>query len=84
MTPNDIEVLIHYHGSGTPHPRIEAKAVSASTKMLEQLNLIYGMTDGSFNTTERGKAYMQLLCCLPLPEKVWLDKDGKQIKIKDF
>ena len=81
MTPNDLEILIHFNCSGEPHPRRSAPAVKDSIKMLEMLNLIEGRTDESYNTTERGKCYMKLLCNLPLPEKVWLDKDGKEIKL---
>lgn len=83
MTPNDIEVLIHCHISPSPHPRIGMSAVAGAIKMLKHNGLIRnesGMDDMvCWRTTERGKAFLQVLCDTPLPTQAWVDQDGDVI-----
>ena len=79
MTPNDIEILIHYHVSPAPHPRISAPAVESATLMLQEHGLIH-LVDGSYRTTDRGSAHVQQLCELDFPRAAWVSAAGEVIK----
>ena len=83
MTPNDLEVLIHCHVSPTAHPRIDAPAVKEALDMLEKNGLIilHKGGDNIYSTTDKGNAFMQVLCSMPLPEQKWVDAFGKIIII---
>jgi len=82
MTPNEIEILIHCHVSSLPHPRADVPAVKEALDALVENDLIvqHSGTDGVYSTTDRGKAHMQVLCSMPLPEKIWVVPFGKNIK----
>ena len=76
MTPFEIEILLHYHVSTAPH-RVEHDIVPIwpvtrewffAEGLLEQFA---SMNGGSYRTTERGKAWIDYVCNLPLPEKSW-------------
>ena len=75
MTPNEIEVLIHYHTSRTAHPRLNAPAVQAAVRMFEQTG-IFEQDNGIYHTTDRGKALVQVLCNTPFPREAWVDENG--------
>jgi hypothetical protein len=82
MTPNDLEILIHFHVSPSKHPRADAPAVKDAIKCLQMMDLIAPLEEqGKYETTGRGKAHMKQLQCLPLPELKWVDKDQKEIKL---
>ena len=83
MTPNDLEILIHCHVSPTPHPRIDAPAVVQALDDLVECDLIikHKGCDGVYSTTDRGKAHIEVLCNMSLPEKKWIDPFGRIIKI---
>lgn len=75
-TPSDIEVMLHFYYSPERHPRESAPAVQ---------NAIVGfMNDGllrereglnqhgsRFETTGRGKAWVEMICATPYPEQAW-------------
>ena len=79
MTPNDIEILIHYHVSPEPHPRITAPAVESATLMLEENGLIQRI-DGIYRTTERGRAHVEQLCNLDFPRAAWVGANGEVLR----
>lgn len=79
MTPNDIDILLHYHVSPTDHPRLHAPAVKQSISMLIHEGLLYLADNNMYATTDRGFAHVRQLCNLPFPEKAWVGADGKVI-----
>jgi hypothetical protein len=79
MTPNEIEILIHYHVSPAPHPRIDALAVNEATRRMVDNGLIEQREDEGYHTTDRGRAHISQLCTLPWPVAVWADRDGLTI-----
>jgi hypothetical protein len=80
MTPNDIEILIHCHTTPLVHPRIDAPAVKESLEMMESHNLIYQeILEEYYLTTDKGKAYIAMLCNTPMPEQVWVDESNNVI-----
>lgn len=80
MTPNDIEVLIHYHVCPAPFPRIDAPAVIGAIKMLIENGLMVGaISNNSLGTTDKGAAHVRQLCNLPFPVESWADSQGQII-----
>ena len=76
LSPSDLEVLIHYHTSPTWHPRRDAPAVIAGTKMFLDCGMIQdkGLSpdaDWPYTTTEKGRAFIQALCRTPEPQANW-------------
>ena len=72
MTPNEIEILIHYHTTLSVHPRIDAQAVIGAIERLLKQGLIIRMHGQEYYTTTlRGKAHIQQLCNLTIPIHVW-------------
>lgn len=79
MTPNDIDILLHYYCSNTEHERIEAPAVRESIQdflregILRQREpeerSLYGAT---YTTTDRGQMLIRALCSVPYPEQRWV------------
>jgi hypothetical protein len=84
MTPNDIEILIHFHVSPTVHPRFDAGAVRDSIFMFVEngiLELINSEGNSHvYKTTKKGKALMSILCNTPFPQQAWVDSNGNVIQ----
>ena len=81
MTPNDIEILIHCYVCPRPHPRASAPGVVETLNEFVFLGLVEKYGNTMYRTTDRGKAYMEMLCTLPLPVQKWVDQSGKVINI---
>ena len=77
MSPNDIEVLIHYYGTRIVHPRLHAPAVREATDNFLAAGLIEGDPDSTdrdvYRTTSGGDKLIKMLCATPWPEKRWVD-----------
>ncbi len=72
--PSDIEVLLHYHVSPDPHPRIEAPAVADGIRRLKQLGLLEDRRrDNVYTTTDKGRVHIEQLCTMPLPVFKWVN-----------
>ena len=82
ITPNDLEILIHYFVSANPHPRETASAVSnAITRYINDGIFEINMTHRSgYEVTDKGKAWLKTILAVPYPKKVWVDRDGNVIK----
>ena len=65
-SPNNLEVLIHCHCSGSVHPRIDAPAVMDAIKILSAEGLII-QSDRHYVTTDKGKFYLDHLLSIPFP-----------------
>lgn len=78
MTPNAIEVLLHYHVSPAPHPRSYAPAVRDATVALLNNGLLeLAMGDGCYGTTLCGRLHVKQLCETAWPVSVFMGADGK-------
>lgn len=80
MTPNDIEVLMHYHASPDSHPRAHAPAVQASIRMFIAEGIL--KKEDSFRTTEKGEALVRMLCNTEMPQQAWVDSNGNIVWMK--
>lgn len=91
MTPNEIEILLHFHVSSTQHPRQDAPAVVDATAMMlrnaliERAGRIPGgsvpPTYGAWKTTERGAVLVAMLRETPLPVCQWVDpRTGQAVR----
>lgn len=80
-TPNNIEVLLHYHvHPSAPHPRILAPAVQDATQMLCAYKAIEpNKIDGGYTTTAKGEAWVKLLCNVAMPREAYIDENDNII-----
>lgn len=78
-TPNNINVLLHYHTKPTPHPRSDAPAVIEVTDMLHREGCIYD-EKGCWCTTDKGQAWVMALCNTEIPRELFLDAQGNVLK----
>lgn len=78
LTVNDIQVLLHFHVSPEPYPRANAPAVQDAIKMFLKEGMIVERDEQSglgmaYDTTIRGRAYVEMLKHTPFPVCVWMD-----------
>jgi DNA-binding PadR family transcriptional regulator len=81
MTPNDIEILIHYYVSPNPHPRIDAGAVKQAVQAFVK-DGIFIEADGDksgYSVTDKGKAWLATILNVPYPKKIWVDGRGNKV-----
>jgi hypothetical protein len=79
FTPNDIDVLLHYHSSPRPHPRVHAPAVQDTINMYLNDGILEEAGDPGeecYATTEKGKAFVKIVCSAEYPELKWVDSNG--------
>ena len=81
MTPNDIEVLIHFCTSHAKHPREDAPAVIEAIDSFYENGLIEPCKerDSGYQATERGMLHLNQLCKVPWPRKAWVDANNNII-----
>lgn len=77
MTPNDIDVLLHYHCSGKPHERLHAPAVQEAIQWFIEEDILCVNFQGQMRTTSRGRALVETLCNVEFPRRKWVDKDDR-------
>ena len=81
MTPSDIEVLLHYNANHGPHPRSHAPAVRDTIEKFIRYSIIEATSDkGELGLTPKGKAWLSLICNVPMPTPAWVDAQGNVIK----
>ena len=76
MTPLEIDILLHYYTRpgeyGQKDDNFNAPAVQSSFRRMESAELLEMVSpDLPYKITERGKAYIDAFCKLPLPEQYW-------------
>lgn len=78
-TPNNIEVLVHYHCVCSPHPRADAPAVKEATEQFLEEGLIEvdGIMENRYTTTLKGRFMMEMLCNTPFPVLKFCDPREK-------
>jgi hypothetical protein len=88
LTPNDIDVLLHYYVSPEPHPRHNSPAVQSTVDtfiedgILEEVNNEHHVTY-KIRTTDRGRKFVEMICETPYPEKRWIDPREEQNDSRD-
>lgn len=83
MTPNDIDVLLHYHVNPNPHPRIGAHAVRDSINWFVHEGIFKVLSGSLYATTDRGKALVIKLCSVDLPKLAWVDENNTVIIVEE-
>jgi hypothetical protein len=78
FSPNNIGVLLHYYTRGfTPHPRLDAPAVSEAVGMFLTLGCLRaGGSPGCYEVTARGKAWIEALLWVECPRVAFIDRNG--------
>lgn len=73
MTPLQIEMLLHFHCTPGPFPRMDAPACIEAVEGFLRDELVYPVdVSDCFVLSERGRAYVKLLCQMPLPVANWV------------
>jgi hypothetical protein len=79
-TPNDIEIILHYYCTSSPHERIDAPAVLESIEMFKHNEMLYDKQErGCYGLTNKGIAWVQMLQSLPFPRQIYVDQNNKEI-----
>ena len=80
MTPNDLDVLLHYYTTvDAPHERLQAPAVVDTISrflaygIFEEANKYFTPGSGLYKVTAKGKAWVQMILGTPYPEFRWVD-----------
>lgn len=77
MTPLQIDILLNYYTTPVEYGRADdnfgAPAVQEAINWMIGANLLENCKSelGSYRTTDRGKAYVDGLCNMPLPVQKW-------------
>jgi hypothetical protein len=83
MTPNDIEVLIHYATRCVEHPRSDAPAVIETTRKFIEQGIMTDILEKKCYekplVTEFGFAYLRLLCRIKPPKLAYIDENSREI-----
>lgn len=82
-SPRNIELLLHCHLCyGKPIPGLEQDEHGALREVVHDLVIIGAIEriEGyRYQTTPRGRAWVQALCNVPPPQSAWLDEAGRVI-----
>ena len=88
MTPNHIDILIHYYTTPGDHPRIDAPAVEQTIEEFVSDGILwssYGSVklvndkvtnhENKYYITEKGKVWLLMILKTPYPtlKKIWVD-----------
>lgn len=82
MTPVQLEVLLHHYYCPQPLS-CPSRAQHDAQRYLLGEDLITSRdagASGAYETTDRGRAYVQALMELPLPTKIWVI-DSKRLEV---
>ena len=88
MTPNELEILIHFYVCREPYPREHAPAVIEAINQLIKNDVIIlanreisdGVANRTYKTTEKGEAWLKTILATPMPKCAWIDAQGNEIK----
>lgn len=79
MTPNDINILLHFYTTPEPLPRKNAIAVQEAVLSFIQRGILVWEVEsaneapGQYRVTQKGEKLVRMLCDTPDPVQVWLD-----------
>lgn len=75
--PSTLEVMLHCYYSPTPVPNADTQSVRCALSVLRLEGMIETDPDDVEvnRATERGQAWVEMICCTPYPERVtkWVD-----------
>ncbi|MBT2300392.1 hypothetical protein J7E70_07930 [Variovorax paradoxus] len=71
MTPLQIEMLLHFHTTPTPWPRLNAPACVEAIEGFIRDGLVRDDDPSRYWLTERGEACIRFLCAMPIPVANW-------------
>jgi hypothetical protein len=76
-TPSNLELLLHCYVSPAPHPRLRAPSIQEGLAYLATQGMVEQTSDeGVFETTDKGRAYIEHLMKVPFPVQYWaIEKD---------
>jgi len=77
--PAHIEFLLWCHTRCEGHPNRDLALYRDLAADLSREGVIKDEGDGRYSTTEKGKAWVQMLCDLPSPRLAWADAHGNII-----
>lgn len=76
-TPYQINIIMHYHCRIGPWPQYSAPLFEPTVSDLVSMNLLGPIPQAehihAYETTERGKALVEMWCSTPLPEQKFFD-----------
>lgn len=85
-SPLTIEMMLHAYCSAAPWPRKDAPACVEVHSWLRVYELIEDEAttsdwkwDGMMKATEKGRAWVHLICSTPVPIQTWVDPRTKEI-----
>jgi len=86
MTPLHIRLMLHYYAIASEYEPLEAKATQEYlTELVNDGLLKYRVPNdytNSYEATERGKIWVQMILNTPYPQQEWVDprnQDNKNI-----
>ena len=79
MTPNELEILMHYYISPKPHPRIDAPACQETTQKFMDDGIFEFNGGDSYLVTEKGQAWIRMILKTPYPIPAYIDHKGKEV-----
>lgn len=72
MTPYEIELMLHFYCSQAAFPRYCAPIYHETMMGLLDRGLVKTFdTEGNATLTDKGRAYIKLLCSMPIPVQGW-------------
>lgn len=82
MTPNDIEILLHYYTTPIQHERIHVLGVAKAIASFIERGIIVIREENEFGNpyevTEKGEKLVEMLCNTPDPVNKWMDPRIKE------
>lgn len=74
LTPLHLQLVIHYNVYPVPFPKSHAPAVIDYTGQLVEAGILKRVEQEPYYVaTERGKAFLEMLCSTPFPVQQWID-----------
>ncbi len=84
FTPLHIELMVHYATSYAQFERHTAPTVCDYTEHLVNLGLVESASGEShertWRATDRGVAFLEMICKTPLPRLAWVTPTGEWVK----
>ena len=82
ITPNHLDVLIHYNSSPSRHEREDAPAVRDAIRQFVEDGILEPAraSKSGFEVTEKGHAWLCAILAVPYPTQAWLDAAGNIIQ----
>jgi len=67
ITPNHLDVLVHYYTTPGDHPHVASQAVLEAIADLEEEEILRRDSQGDIHVSEKGCAWLKLMLNTPYP-----------------